>query len=134
VTIKPKQGAVQSIISSPGNYLLAKTTTYVISARTSWQDFPLHKPESGGEWPPVCFENDDRIRTTVFSWTLMRFPFRTSSAKKLTLNQTPVITVTGKSFFDVGHSLKDQRSNRRTDFQGYDAWEIYPVMELQIVQ
>jgi hypothetical protein len=36
-------------------------------------------------------------------------PFHTSSAKKLTLNQTPVITVTGKAFFDVGHSLKDQK-------------------------
>jgi hypothetical protein len=35
-------------------------------------------------------------------------PFHTSCAKKLTLNQTPVITVTGKAFFDVGHSLKDQ--------------------------
>jgi hypothetical protein len=28
------------------------------------------------------------------------FTFHTSSAKKLTLNQTPVITVTGKAFFD----------------------------------
>jgi hypothetical protein len=37
----------------------------------------------------------------------MRFPSHTSSAKKLTLNQTPVITVIGKAFFDVGHSLKD---------------------------
>lgn len=80
------------------------------------------------------FENDDRIRNTVFSWTPMRFPFHTSSAKKLTLNQTPVITVTGKAFFDVGHSLKDQRSNRRTDLQTCAAWEIHPVMELQIVQ
>src|SRR5437773_4799234 len=56
VTIKPKQGAVRSIISSPGNYLLAKTTTFVISALASWQDFPLHKPESGDEWPPVCLK------------------------------------------------------------------------------
>jgi hypothetical protein len=47
------------------------------------------------------------IRNTVFSWTVTRFPFHTSSAKKLTLNQTPVITVTGKPFFDGGHSLKD---------------------------
>src|SRR5207249_3504400 len=30
--------------------------------------------------------------------------FHTSSAKKLTLNQTPVIIVPGKAFFDVGHS------------------------------
>jgi hypothetical protein len=48
------------------------------------------------------------IRNTVLSWTQTRFPFHTSSAKKLTLNQAPVITVTGKAFFDVGHSLKDQ--------------------------
>jgi hypothetical protein len=42
------------------------------------------------------------IRNTVFSWAMTRFPFHTSSAKKLTLDETPVITVTGKAFFDVG--------------------------------
>ena len=51
------------------------------------------------------------IRTTVFSWSPKRNSlFTPSSAKKLTLNQAPVITVTGKAPFDVGHSLKDQRS------------------------
>jgi len=44
------------------------------------------------------------IRNTVFSWTPTRFPFHTASAKKLTLNQTPVITVTRKAYFDFGHS------------------------------
>jgi hypothetical protein len=58
------------------------------------------------------------IRETVFIWTRTRFPFHTSSAKKLTLNQTPVITVTGKAYFDVGHSLKDQKSNRRSLSEG----------------
>jgi hypothetical protein len=53
------------------------------------------------QWCEIC--------NTVFSWTRTRFPFHTSSAKKLTLNQTPVVTVTGKAFFDVGHSLKAQR-------------------------
>jgi hypothetical protein len=57
--------------------------------------------------------------------------FRTSSAKKLTLNQTPVITVTGKAFFDVGHSLKDQKSNRRSHLPSYAAWEIHPVMKFE---
>jgi hypothetical protein len=37
------------------------------------------------------------------------------------LLQTPVITVIGTAFFDVGHSLKDQTPNRRT---------IFPVMRL----
>jgi hypothetical protein len=72
------------------------------------------------------------FRTTAFSWTPTRFPFHTSSAKKLTLNQTPVIIVTGKAFFDVGHSLKDQRSNRRSHLPGYSAWEIHPVMKIAV--
>ena len=38
------------------------------------------------------------IRNTVFGWTRTRFPFHTSSAKKLTLNQTPVITVMANRF------------------------------------
>jgi hypothetical protein len=72
------------------------------------------------------------IRETVFSWARTRFPFHASSAKKLTLNQTPLITVTGKAFFDVGHSLKDQKSNRRRHSPGYAAWEIHPVMKLAV--
>jgi hypothetical protein len=74
------------------------------------------------------------IRNTVFGWTRMKFPFRTSSARKLTLDQTPVVTVIGKAFFDVGHSLKDQKSNRRSHLPGYAAWEIHPVMALRVVQ
>src|SRR5213083_311190 len=72
------------------------------------------------------------IRETVFGWITARFPFHTSSAKKLTLNQTPVITVTGKAFFDVGHSLKDQRSNRRSHLPGYAMWEIHPVIKIDV--
>jgi hypothetical protein len=72
------------------------------------------------------------IRNTVFSWTRTRFPFHTSSAKKLTLDQTPVVTVTGKAYFDVGHSLKDQRANRRSHLPGYAAWEIHPVMKIEV--
>ena len=40
-----------------------------------------------------------QIRNRVFSWTRRRFPFHTSSAKKLTLNQAPVITRYRQSFF-----------------------------------
>ena len=45
--------------------------------------------------------------------------------------EPPVITVTGKAFFDVGHSPKDQ-ANRRTDLPGYAAWEIHPVMKIAV--
>jgi hypothetical protein len=72
------------------------------------------------------------IRETVFSWTRTKFPFHTSSAKKLNITDPPIITVTGKAFFDVGHSLKDQRSNRRKYQPGHAAWEIHPVMKLTV--
>jgi hypothetical protein len=73
------------------------------------------------------------IRNTVFSWTRTKFPFHTSSAKKLNVSDPPIITVTGKAFFDIGHALKDQ-SNRRSHLPGYAAWEIHPVMTLHVDQ
>ena len=39
------------------------------------------------------------IRETVFSWTTTRFPFHTSSDRKLKLIQAPIITVAGKAYF-----------------------------------
>jgi len=72
------------------------------------------------------------IRETVFSWTRTRFPFHTSSSKKLNITDPPIITVVGKAFFDIGHSLKDQKSNRRSHLPGYAAWEIHPVMKLTV--
>ena len=71
------------------------------------------------------------IRKTVFGWTRTKFPFHTSSAKKLKVDQAPVIRVIGKAFFDVGHAPKDQ-SNRRKDLPGYAAYEIHPVMMLDL--
>jgi hypothetical protein len=71
------------------------------------------------------------VRQTVFSWTRTRFPLYVRSTRKLTLNQAPVVTVTGKAFWDVGHAPKDQ-SNRRKYLPGYAAWEIHPVMKLDV--
>jgi hypothetical protein len=73
------------------------------------------------------------IRTTVFSWTPTRFPFHTGTAKKLTFGQSPIITVIGKAFLDVGHAPKDQ-SNRRKYMPDYAVWEIHPVMKLHVDQ
>src|SRR5437762_14316649 len=36
------------------------------------------------------------VRETVFSWTTTRFPFHTSSDRKLKSIASPIITVTGK--------------------------------------
>jgi hypothetical protein len=71
------------------------------------------------------------IRETVFSWTTTRFPFQTSSDRKLKLIEAPIITVTGKAYWDVGHAPKDQ-SNRRSHLSGCAAWEIHPVMKLDV--
>ena len=71
------------------------------------------------------------IRTTVFSWTPTRFPFHTGTAKKLTFGQSPIITVIGKAYWDVGHAPKDQ-GNRRKYMPDYAVWEIHPVMKLTV--
>jgi hypothetical protein len=43
---------------------------------------------------------------------------------RLRISRKLIRTVTGKAFFDIGHSLKDQRSNRRSHLPGYAAYEI----------
>jgi len=73
------------------------------------------------------------IRTTVFGWTRKRFPLHIRSTRELTINETPIITVIGKAFWDVGHAPKDQ-SNRRKYMPECAVWEIHPVMALQINQ
>jgi hypothetical protein len=57
---------------------------------------------------------------------------RHDSREDLGSAKKPIITVTGKAFFDVGHSLKDQKSNRRSHPPGYAAWEIHPVMKIAV--
>jgi len=71
------------------------------------------------------------LRETVFSWTTTRFPFHTSSDRKLKLIGAPIITVTGKAFWDVGHAPKDQ-GNRRKYMPDYAAREITRVMKLDV--
>jgi hypothetical protein len=66
-----------------------------------------------------------------FGWTQSQFPFRVRSGRKLRITKPPVIRVIGKAFFDIGHAPADQ-SNRRRDLQGYAAWEIHPVMKIEV--
>jgi hypothetical protein len=73
------------------------------------------------------------LRKIVFSWTHPKFPFRVRSGRKLTISEPRIITVTGKAFFDINHAPADQ-SNRRTDLQGYAAWEIHPVMKIETLR
>src|SRR6266496_567342 len=53
------------------------------------------------------------IRKTVFSWTRTRFPLHIRSTRTIEIIEAPIITVTGKAFWDIGHAPKDQ-SNRRS--------------------
>jgi hypothetical protein len=72
------------------------------------------------------------IRTTVFSWTRTRFPLHIQSARRLSIDQTPVVTVIGKAFWDIGHAPKDP-SNRRKRLPDYAVWEIHPAMKLSVL-
>jgi hypothetical protein len=71
------------------------------------------------------------LRKIVFGWTQVEFPFRVRSGRKLKFREPLIITVVGKAFFDVGHAPADH-ANRRTDLEGYAAWEIHPVMKLDV--
>jgi hypothetical protein len=71
------------------------------------------------------------LRKIVFGWTQVQFLFRVRSGRKLKLSQPPIVTVIGKAFFDIGHAPADH-GNRRTDLQGYAAWEIHPMMNLNV--
>jgi hypothetical protein len=59
------------------------------------------------------------------------FSINTIPSRKLTINRAPIITVIGKAYFDVGHAPKDQ-SNRRMYQPEYAAWEIHPVMKVDV--
>lgn len=50
--------------------------------------------------------------------------------KTLKRTDSLIITVTGKAFFDVGHSFKDQRLNWRSHVPGHAAFEIHPMLKL----
>jgi hypothetical protein len=71
------------------------------------------------------------IRQTVFGWTTQKFPFTVKTAHTLKIREPHVITVTGKAFYDIGHTPADH-SNRRTSPKGYAVWEIHPVMALHV--
>jgi hypothetical protein len=70
------------------------------------------------------------MRKMVFSWTDARFPVSRGRADKFALLQHPVVTVVGKAFYDIDHSGKNTRNNRRDYDPSLAVWEIHPVMKL----
>ncbi len=104
--VRPSESKADTQPLTPKRTKQISTTPFLL-----WHFSPGDKIENGSAQSPP---NRDPIRM----W----------------LNQAPVITVTGKAFFDVGHSFKDQKSNRRSHLPDYAAWEIHPVMALRVVQ
>jgi hypothetical protein len=77
------------------------------------------------------------IRQQVFGWTTTKLPTTTGSGKLLTLKSKPVITVTGKAFYDAIHGEGDSTRNRRPPHtavttKNVTIWEIHPVMQLKV--
>jgi hypothetical protein len=64
------------------------------------------------------------IRKTVFTRTRTRLSLHIRLARKLTLNEAPVVTVIGKAFSDIPHAPKNH-SNRRKRLPNYALWEIH---------
>lgn len=81
------------------------------------------------------------IRKQVFSWTKRKFPFKTRGVK-LKLTHNPVISVTGKAFYDAAQAVRGDTTlneRRRTTSKGRRSppvtiWEIHPVMNLRVIR
>jgi len=70
------------------------------------------------------------LRKVVFSWTTKGTRFRRFQPTRLTLRMHPVVTVTGKAFFDTHHAARKPRLRNVnvTNKAGIlAAWEIHPV-------
>ncbi|MEY2564966.1 MAG: hypothetical protein QOH88_3159 [Verrucomicrobiota bacterium] len=71
----------------------------------------------------------------VFGWTTASFPMNYPSKSKLTLAKRPVITVTGKAFYDIDHADKARSNQRPKPFAaGYSVWEVHPVMSVSVIR
>jgi hypothetical protein len=64
------------------------------------------------------------IRKAVCSWTNAKFPLQTDRQWGFYLVQHPVVTIIGKAFYDIDHSVKNPRRNRRNYDSSFSVWEI----------
>jgi hypothetical protein len=81
------------------------------------------------------------IRKEVFSWTKRKLPFKTRGVK-LALTRNPIITVTGRAFYDAVYGVGGDTTlneRKRTKSKGHlipsiTIWEIHPVMNLRVLR
>jgi hypothetical protein len=76
------------------------------------------------------------VREQLFSFTAARFPFRFTHNADLWLRSNPVISVTGRAFYDAEHAVTNSRNNIRKGAGRTvtTVWEIHPVMKLKVVR
>lgn len=93
------------------------------------------------EVPPNSATKDSSVadrwcnyRSTILGWTNfdnLKKPVVTKD-KLLMLSAHPVITVTGKAFYDIDHAPADHAGNQRPGMPDIAVWEIHPVMDLHV--
>jgi hypothetical protein len=79
-----------------------------------------------------------RWRQVAFGWTEGKFPI-TTARQELPLAKRPVISVVGKAFWDGQHAPAAKtrsgiRRNRRTYDSMCPAWEVHPVMKIEVLE
>jgi hypothetical protein len=136
------QGATEPL-KSGSERIAAEQKWYALTGRVTElraeEDGDLHiaLADASGDKPGIVVAEIPakpqwcELRKIVFGWTQVQFPFRVRSGRKLKIGESPIFTVIGKAFFDIGHAPADH-GNRRTDLEGYAAWEIHPVMKLTV--
>jgi len=73
-----------------------------------------------------------KLRATVFSWTNAKFPILPRDRDSMHATQHPTVTVIGRAFYDIDHSVTNTRLNRRDYDRHIAVWEIHPVMRLVV--
>jgi hypothetical protein len=63
------------------------------------------------------------IRQAVCLWTNAKFPFQTDAQWGFYVLRHPVVTVIGKAFYDIDHSGRKPRKNRRNYDLSLAVWD-----------
>jgi hypothetical protein len=70
-----------------------------------------------------------KLRTAVFAWTNARFTFP-GHRDSMRVRRDPIVTVIGRAFYGIDHSVKNPKRSRWNYDSSLAAWEIHPVMKL----
>lgn len=99
----------------------------------SYAEPPASRPTSAKTLPPMAITHrcSKLLNFPEDNVSDLRGGFFVETRTIVKIAEPRIVTVTGKAFFDFNHAPADQ-SNRRTDLQGYAAWESHPVMKIAV--